>query len=99
MTGVQTCALPIFYLTGRDDFPRVKIGVGEKPHPDYDLADWVLGKFSPEDAKTLLALFGDVPAICELFVQGKLDEGICKYNRSGPPKAKAAGPSAGGHEG
>ena len=89
----------IIYLTGRDDFPRVKIGVGEKPHPDYDLADWVLGKFSPEDAKTLLALFGDVPAICELFVQGKLDEAMSKYNRSGPPKAKAAGPSAGGHEG
>lgn len=89
----------IIYLTGRDDFPRVKIGVGQKPHPDYDLADWVLGKFSPEDAKTLLALFGDVPAICELFVQGKLDEAMSKYNRSGPPKAKAAGPSAGGHEG
>ena len=53
----------IIYLTGRDDFPRVKIGVGEKPHPDYDLADWVLGKFSPEDAKSLLSLFADIPAI------------------------------------
>jgi len=87
----------IIYLTGRDDFPRVKIGVGEKPHPDYDLADWVLGKFSPEDARTLLGLFEDIPAICRLFVQGKLDEAMSKYNRSGPQKAKAE-PSAGGHQ-
>ena len=89
----------IIYLTGRDDFPRVKIGVGEKPHPDYDLADWVLGKFSPEDAKTLLALFGDVPAICELFVQGKLAVDFIKSTGRGPPPENAAGPSAGGHEG
>lgn len=88
----------IIYLTGRDDFPRVKIGVGEKPRPDYDLADWVLGKFSPEDAKTLLSLLGDIPAICELFVQGKLDEAMSKYNRSGPPKAREAEPPAGGQE-
>ncbi len=88
----------IIYLTGRDDFPRVKIGVGEKPHPDYDLADWVLGKFSPEDAKSLLSLFADIPAIAECFVQGRLDEAMSKYNRSGPPKAKGPEPSAGGHQ-
>lgn len=34
---------------GTDKFPRVKIGVGGKPHPDYDMADWVLGKFVGED--------------------------------------------------
>ena len=36
-----------------DQFPRLKIGVGAKPHPDYDLANWVLGHFSPEDAKIM----------------------------------------------
>ena len=34
-------------------FPRVKIGVGAKPHPDYELADWVLSAFRPEEEKTL----------------------------------------------
>ena len=34
---------------GTDQFPRVKIGVGGKPHPDYDMADWVLGKFVGPD--------------------------------------------------
>ena len=38
---------------GADQFPRVKVGVGEKPHPDYDMADWVLGKFQGEDKKVM----------------------------------------------
>ena len=43
----------IIYLLGRDDFARVKLGVGEKPHPDYDLADWVLGRFTKEQGEAL----------------------------------------------
>ena len=35
------------------EFPRVKIGVGAKPHPDYDLADWVLSTFSQQEEKTM----------------------------------------------
>lgn len=38
---------------GGDGFPRVKIGVGEKPHPDYDMADWVLSTFKNQDAETI----------------------------------------------
>ena len=38
---------------GSQDFPRVKIGVGAKPHPDFDLADWVLSHFSAQEEKAL----------------------------------------------
>ena len=38
---------------GSDQFPRVKVGVGGKPDPDYDLADWVLGKFRGPDRKVM----------------------------------------------
>ncbi len=38
---------------GSQDFPRVKIGVGAKPHPDYDLADWVLSGFSAQEEKLI----------------------------------------------
>ena len=38
---------------GSQDFPRVKIGVGAKPHPDFDLADWVLSTFSASEEKAL----------------------------------------------
>ena len=38
---------------GSQDFPRVKIGVGAKPHPDYNLADWVLSTFTAQEEKAL----------------------------------------------
>lgn len=47
---------------GSQNFPRIRIGVGEKPHPDYDLADWVLSELSETDLKTLEKTF---PVACE----------------------------------
>ena len=40
-------------LTGSDSYERIKMGVGKKPHPDYDLAKWVLGQFGKEDMEKL----------------------------------------------
>ena len=40
---------------GTDAFPRVKVGVGAPPHPDYDMADWVLGSFKNQDAEDITA--------------------------------------------
>lgn len=48
--GGQNGVKNIIYHLKSDAFPRVKIGIGAKPHPDYDLADWVLSKFQGEDA-------------------------------------------------
>ena len=47
--GGQNGLKNIIYHLGSEDFPRVKIGVGKKPHPDYDLAAWVLGKFTADE--------------------------------------------------
>ena len=38
---------------GTETFPRIRVGVGEKPNPQYDLADWVLSKFSETDMEAL----------------------------------------------
>ena len=65
---------------GTDKFPRVRIGVGEKPNPEYDLADWVLGKFSEEDKKALTSRFDDVKGACELIMAGDLERAMCLYN-------------------
>lgn len=70
----------IIELTGRDDFPRIKIGVGKKPHPDYDLAKWVLGKFSKEDADKIKQSAENACECVKLMVQGKTDEAMNKYN-------------------
>ena len=51
--GGQNGLKNIIYHLGSEEFPRVKIGVGKKPHPDYDLAAWVLGKFTAEEQKAI----------------------------------------------
>ncbi len=47
---------------GTKTFPRIKVGVGQKPHPDYDLASWVLSEFKADELK---ALEGTFPTVCE----------------------------------
>ena len=65
---------------GEDTFPRVRFGVGEKPHPDYDLADWVLGRFPEEDVKTLGQLLQNILPICSLILAGNIDKAMSDYN-------------------
>ena len=67
-------------LTGRDDFQRIKMGVGKKPHPDYDLAKWVLGKFGKDDAAQMSEAVKNACESIKLMVQGKTDEAMNKYN-------------------
>ena len=69
---------------GTDAFPRIRIGVGEKPRPDYDLADWVLGKPAGED-KT--AIEGRLPDI-EPRTNTTADAGTPAI----PGEVRAAGP-------
>ena len=71
----------IVYLSGRDDFPRIKIGVGGKPHPDYDLADWVLGHFTKDQAAQVAQVFEKLPKAVELMVQEQADQAMNLFNR------------------
>ncbi len=65
---------------GTQDFPRVKIGVGEKPHPDYDMADWVLSNFSSSEFKSVISRFDDVSKAVELIVAGETDKAMNLFN-------------------
>lgn len=65
---------------GTDQFPRVRVGVGQKPHPDYDLADWVLGKFPKEQFATLDEVFGRAAQAARLILEGKTDEAMNRYS-------------------
>ena len=78
--GGQNGLKNIIYHLGSEDFPRVKIGVGKKPRPDYDLAAWVLGKFPPEDAKAMADRYPDIEAAAKLIMDGKLGLAQSKYN-------------------
>ena len=66
--------------TGSDAFPRIKIGVGEKPHPEMDLADWVLSSFTQDEQKVLFDKFENVFKASELIIKGDITSAMNKYN-------------------
>lgn len=70
----------IVALTGSEDFPRVKVGVGKKPRPDYDLAKWVLSKFSKSEQENLDSALKMAADSIELIVSEKIDEAMNKFN-------------------
>lgn len=78
--GGQNGMKNIIYLSGSENFPRVKIGIGKKPHPDYDLKDWVLSRFSEQDAKLIREALPKVRDAVELIVSGDIDKAMNLYN-------------------
>ncbi len=78
--GGQRGMRDIIELMGTDNIMRIKIGVGQKPCPDYDLKDWVLGKFpSAQQADLQKALENSVLALKEIIING-IDSAMNKYN-------------------
>lgn len=65
---------------GGDGFPRVKVGVGEKPHPDYDMADWVLSSFKGDDAKVIEAAVEKAADAVKTIVLKGIDKAMNLYN-------------------
>ena len=63
-----------------ENFPRVKVGVGKKPNPEYDLAAWVLGRFPKEQEADLKSALEHSTAAVRLIVSGRIDEAMNKYN-------------------
>lgn len=70
----------IIYHLKSDNFPRVKMGVGAKPHPDYDLADWVLSTFKKDEMEQFKSAVGDACEAIKLIVDGKTDLAMNKFN-------------------
>ena len=69
---------------GSQDFPRVKIGVGAKPHPDFDLADWVLSTFTASEEKALaVSLENGARAVLTILEEG-VSQAANAYNGSHP---------------
>ena len=70
----------IIQLLGTDQFPRLKIGVGGKPHPDYNMADWVLGQFQGEDKKTIDDAVARAADAVECLLADGIDRAMNQYN-------------------
>lgn len=65
---------------GTDQFPRIRLGVGQKPHPDYDMADWVLGRFQGEDKKAVEAAVERAAGAVECLIEKGVDQAMSRYN-------------------
>lgn len=63
-----------------EDFPRIRIGVGQKPHPDYDMADWVLGKPQGEDRKNIDEAIKRAAQAVECYIKEGPDRAMGKFN-------------------
>lgn len=64
-----------------EDFPRVKIGVGRKPNPEYDLASWVLSKMTDAELSALKERFEDISLAAELIIKGEIDLAMSRYSK------------------
>ena len=70
----------IIYHLNSDQFPRIKLGCGKKPHPDYNLADWVLSEFKKDELKALEPALENACKAIELLLDNQIDKAMNLYN-------------------
>ena len=63
-----------------DHFPRIRVGVGQKPHPDYDMADWVLGKPQGEDRKNIDEAVKRAAQAVEGYIRDGAQKAMSRFN-------------------
>lgn len=63
-----------------ENFPRIKVGIGERPNPNYDLADWVLSTFKEDELKGIEEMASHCVDIAKLIIEGKIEQAMGKYN-------------------
>ena len=78
--GGQNGVKSILQLSGSEAFPRVKLGIGAKPHPSYNLADWVLSRFSKEELAVMEETAEKAAAAARLIAAGNMEEAMNRYS-------------------
>ena len=69
----------IIYLSGSDQFPRIKVGIGQKP-PQWDLADWVLSTFTRTEQPELEKAIDNACTAAGLILDGQIDKAMNLFN-------------------
>ena len=65
---------------GTEDFPRIRLGVGAPPHPDYDMADWVLSAFKNQDAELMASTAARAAEAAECYLTQGPEKAMNLYN-------------------
>ena len=78
--GGQKGLRSIITLMNTDQFPRIRIGVGEKPTREYPMADWVLGKIPEADREKIFKILECSYEAVLMIIEGKFDDAMGKFN-------------------
>jgi len=78
--GGQNGVKNIITVSGSEYFLRIKIGVGNKPNPNWDLSNWVLSKFSKDECDALKSSLEKVYSSLELIINGSIEKAMHLYN-------------------
>lgn len=78
--GGQKGMRSIIQLSGKDTFPRIKIGIGAKPNPQWELADWVLSRFTKSEAEQMEKAAEAAGKAAALIISGETDKAMNLYN-------------------
>ena len=78
--GGQKGMRSIIELSGSSLFPRVKIGIGEKPNPNWQLADWVLSRFTSAEREVLDKVTDNACGAVEYIIAGNIDKAMADFN-------------------
>lgn len=70
----------IISCLGTDKFPRIRIGVGEVPHPDYDQVDWVMSSFKGQDAKDIANAADQAAEAVDSYILDGPDKTMSRFN-------------------
>lgn len=79
--GGQRGMRSIITLCGSEQFPRIKLGVGQKPHPEYDLAAWVISRFPEAEKAPMREAVKNAAEAAPLIVQGDIDTAMNRYSK------------------
>lgn len=85
--GGQKGLRSIIREMGTEEFPRIRFGVGAKPHPDFDMADWVLSEFNKDEQKLLFARFEPAYEAMLRYLSGDSDAAVRLCNAKSEEKA------------
>ena len=81
LAGGQNGLKSIISHLGTDAFPRIRLGVGAPPHPDYDMADWVLSTFKNEDAVLMEEAAARAADACLCYISEGADAAMTRFNQ------------------
>ena len=79
--GGQKGLRSIIYHLNSDGFPRIKMGVGAKPHPEMDMADWVLSRFTEDEQKAMFSRYEDVLDGVRRIIAGDIEGAMAVCNK------------------